>query len=158
MDEAAPQAAGAGRGARTVTFRRELFMLRQGWGSAYEIESGGERGTARARRRDGLGDWMQGTPAENPPADRGGLPCPPGPPGSGPVSGSGPSPCVAWVTGHTATPKGGSYVREADGEPASLTNAADYPVIAECKVCRGRIRLRMLIQMEWEHASAQVPT
>ena len=64
--------------------------------------------------------------------------------------------CLAGNTAHTATPVDGTYVREADGEPASLTNGADYPVSAECKICRGRIRLRMLVQWEWEHVPAQV--
>jgi hypothetical protein len=73
------------------------------------------------------------------------------------VSGFGIASCLAGNTGHTATPVDGTYVREADGEPASLINDADYPVGAECKVCHGRIRLRILVQMEWEHAPAQVP-
>jgi hypothetical protein len=59
-DTAAPQAAGEGEG----TFWKELYLLRFDWGSAYEIEPGGEQWTARARRRDGLGDWMEGTPDE----------------------------------------------------------------------------------------------
>jgi len=64
MDEAAPQAAGEGSGEPRVTFRRQLFDLRQSWGSAYAIVAGDEPGTAWAARRDGLGDAIQGTPAE----------------------------------------------------------------------------------------------
>ncbi len=63
----------------------------------------------------------------------------------------------AYVTGdteHTAIPLDGSYLREADGKPASLTNGADYPVTAECRVCHGRIRLGHLMQWEWLHAPA----
>ena len=59
-EEAAPQAA-AGQG---ETFRKELDVLRFNWDTAYDIEPAGEPGTARARRKDGLGDWMEGTPDE----------------------------------------------------------------------------------------------
>jgi hypothetical protein len=72
------------------------------------------------------------------------------------VSRPGPAICLARDTRHAATPLGGTCVRESDGEPACLTNGADYPVAARCKVCGGWIRLRMLVQMEWEHAPAQV--
>jgi hypothetical protein len=61
---AAPQAAGEGSVEPKVTFRRELFLLRQNWGSAYAIAAGDEPGTAWAKRRDGLGEPVQGTPAE----------------------------------------------------------------------------------------------
>jgi hypothetical protein len=44
--------------------------------------------------------------------------------------------------------------RESDGEAASLLDEADYPVIAECKFCGGRIRLGNLMQWEWRHAPA----
>ena len=73
------------------------------------------------------------------------------------MSGFGIASYLAGSTAHTATPATDTYVREADGEPASLTSGADYPVSAVCKVCRGRIRLRMLLQWEWEHAPGQVP-
>lgn len=73
------------------------------------------------------------------------------------MSGFGFASCLAGNTAHTATPVDGTYVRDADGEPASLANGADYLVSAVCKICRGRIRLRMLVQMNWEHAPAQVP-
>ena len=65
--------------------------------------------------------------------------------------------CRYTNTAHTAVPVAGTYVREADGEHASLTDGADYPVSAECRICRGHIRLGMLVQMDWEHAPAQVP-
>jgi hypothetical protein len=73
------------------------------------------------------------------------------------VSGPGIASYLAGHAGHAATPVGGTYVREKDGERASLANGADYPVSAVCKICCGRIRLRMLVQMDWEHAPGQVP-
>jgi hypothetical protein len=60
-------------------------------------------------------------------------------------------------TGHTATPKGGTYVRERDGEPAILTIADDYPVTAECARCGRRIRLGHLVQWEWQHTPGSRP-
>ena len=56
--------------------------------------------------------------------------------------------------GHAPVPLKGSYVRESDGQPASLLNEVDYPVIAECKFCEGRIRLGHLVRREWQHAPA----
>ena len=50
--------------AEPKTLRRQLFDLRQSWGSAYEIAPGEQPGTAWARRRDGLGEPLHGTPAE----------------------------------------------------------------------------------------------
>ena len=73
------------------------------------------------------------------------------------MSGFGIRSYLAGNTAHTATPADGTYVREADGKPARLTSGADYPVSAVYKVCRGRIRLRMLVQMDSEHAAGQVP-
>lgn len=61
---------------------------------------------------------------------------------------------VTGDTGHTAIPVDGSYAREADGKPASLVNGADYPVVAVCKICHGRIRLGHLMMWEWRHAPA----
>jgi len=72
------------------------------------------------------------------------------------VSGPGPAPVLRGNNAHTATPSDGTYVREADGQPADVLNEADYPVSATCKICRGRIRLRMQQQWEWEHAPAKV--
>ena len=65
---------------------------------------------------------------------------------------------VARDTGHTAIPLDGTYVREADGKPASLTDGADYPVSGECTTCHGRIRLGHLTQWEWQHAPAVTVT
>lgn len=62
---------------------------------------------------------------------------------------------VKGNTDHTAVPLGGSYVREKDGEPASLLCDADYPVAAECKICHGRIRLGRVMQMDWRHAPVE---
>jgi hypothetical protein len=59
-------------------------------------------------------------------------------------------------SGHAPVPLAGSYVRESDGKPASLVNQADYPVIAECKFCQGRLRLGHLVQWEWQHSFAAV--
>jgi hypothetical protein len=58
----------------------------------------------------------------------------------------------ADTTGHLATPVPGSYTVEEDGGPANLLADADYPVIAICNVCRGRIKLDHKLQMEWRHA------
>lgn len=60
--EAAPQAATAGLGAEV--FAQELGLLRFNWDTAYEIEPASAPGLARARRRDGLGGWLEGTPDE----------------------------------------------------------------------------------------------
>lgn len=54
--------------------------------------------------------------------------------------------------GHTATPAAQSYTVEGSGAPARLTHAGDYPVVAICKICRGRIRLGHMMQLEWQHA------
>jgi hypothetical protein len=74
------------------------------------------------------------------------------------VSGPGPVPVLAGDNAHAATPAGGTYIRERDGKPASLLDEADYPVRAVCKVCGGRIRLGMLLQWDWAHAPARVPS
>ncbi len=63
-DTAAPQAAGGRDRTGDEVFKRELALLRFHWDSAYEIEPAGPDGIARARRRDGLGDWLEGTPDE----------------------------------------------------------------------------------------------
>ena len=59
-EEAAPQAAAG----QDETFNKELDVLRFNWDTAYDIEPAGEPGTARARRRDGEGGWMECTPDE----------------------------------------------------------------------------------------------
>lgn len=61
---------------------------------------------------------------------------------------------VKGRTEHTAVPLAGSYVTEKSGEPASLLRDSDYPVVAECKICRGRIRLGQVMQMDWRHVTA----
>lgn len=53
--------------------------------------------------------------------------------------------------GHTATPIHDSWYNEKTQHPANLRNDFDYPVIAVCKTCHGRIRLAVLQQMEWVH-------
>lgn len=53
---------------------------------------------------------------------------------------------------HQAFPVGGTARSEATGQPANLVAASDYPVIAECHWCHGRIRLAIQNQMEWRHA------
>ena len=62
MDEAAPQDAGAG--GQDETFQNELGLLCFHWDTAYQIEPTDGPGLARARRRDGLGGWLEGTPDE----------------------------------------------------------------------------------------------
>ncbi len=53
---------------------------------------------------------------------------------------------------HWPVPEGGTYVRESDGQTARLTNESDYPVVARCKICQGRIRLGHYMSWEWSHA------
>lgn len=60
----------------------------------------------------------------------------------------------ADAAGHVAWPKPRTYVREKDGQHVSLLNATDYPIVAECKICDGKIGLDHLMQMEWRHAPA----
>lgn len=55
---------------------------------------------------------------------------------------------------HQAVPLDGTYVSERTGQPATLTDEGCYPVVAECKVCHGPVRLRVLMQMDWQHAPA----
>ena len=57
----------------------------------------------------------------------------------------------ADATGHTATPVTGTYTVEDGGAPARLLYPEDYPVLAECKICHGTIRLDFMMQMEWRH-------
>lgn len=57
-------------------------------------------------------------------------------------------------TGHAASPRTGTCVRADGSGPADPLNAADYPVVAACKVCGGTVRLEDLRQMEWRHAPA----
>lgn len=57
-------------------------------------------------------------------------------------------------TGHLATPLTGTYIRENGGATANPLRGEDYPVIAACKVCGGRIRLGQKMQMEWRHTPA----
>lgn len=61
---------------------------------------------------------------------------------------------TADTAGHAPFPLKGSYVRESDGEPANLLDEADYPVLAGCKLCGGRIKLGHLMQWEWRHVPA----
>jgi hypothetical protein len=43
---------------------------------------------------------------------------------------------------------------EKGGGPASPLLDADYPVVAACKICGGRIKLDHIMQMDWRHAPA----
>lgn len=52
---------------------------------------------------------------------------------------------------HQADPVKGSWYSERTQHPANLLADFDYPVIAVCGTCQGRIRLRVKMQMEWEH-------
>ena len=63
-ETAAPQAAGTGSHQDAEVFARELGLLRFHWDTAYDIEPADSPGTARARRKDGLGGWLEGTPDE----------------------------------------------------------------------------------------------
>lgn len=73
---------------------------------------------------------------------------------AGPVTNS----AESFLTGrnpHEATPVGGTYKREADGQPAHLTNAGDYPVTARCRFCEVPVRLSNYLQWSWLHAPAE---
>jgi hypothetical protein len=59
-------------------------------------------------------------------------------------------------TGHIAWPQTGTCTREKDGAPASPLIGEDYPVVADCKICTGRIKLGHKMQLEWRHAPAAV--
>jgi len=60
------------------------------------------------------------------------------------------------VTGsHEATPVKDSWYSERTQHPANLLADFDYPVIAVCETCHGRIRLDFKIQMQWRHADAE---
>lgn len=63
---------------------------------------------------------------------------------------------AGYLTGgrnpHSPTPVGGTYKREADGQPARLTNPSDYPVVATCKFCEVPARLGNYMQWDWHHA------
>jgi hypothetical protein len=60
----------------------------------------------------------------------------------------------AGTAGHAAEPAAGSCVRENGGGRANLLENADYPVIAHCRICHGRIKLDYLLQAEWRHEPA----
>ena len=53
--------------------------------------------------------------------------------------------------GHIARPMADTYIMEEDAKPASLLCDADFPVVAECTVCHGRMRPDAVLQMEWYH-------
>lgn len=59
------------------------------------------------------------------------------------------------TSSHPPTPVGGTYKREADGQPARLTNADDYPVTARCRFCEVPLRLGSYMQWDWRHAPAE---
>ena len=67
------------------------------------------------------------------------------------MSGAGFTMSSADDAGHIGWPKPGTYVREKDGEHVNLLNATDYPIVAVCKMCGGKIRLAHLMQMDWRH-------
>lgn len=53
--------------------------------------------------------------------------------------------------GHIAEPARGTWRRAADGAPADLLAAADYPIVAVCSNCGAAISLDRKLQMEWQH-------
>lgn len=57
--------------------------------------------------------------------------------------------------GHIATPVRDSWYNERTQHPANLKNDFDYPIIAVCQTCNGRIRLAVLQQMEWVHVRGE---
>lgn len=60
------------------------------------------------------------------------------------------------TSSHPPTPVGGTYKREADGQPARLTNADDYPVTARCRFCEVPVRLGSYMQWDWRHETVPV--
>jgi hypothetical protein len=72
------------------------------------------------------------------------------------MTNSNPAGYLATRNPHNPVPEGGTYKRERDGQVARLANESDYPVVAECKICRGRIRLGSYLQWDWYHAPLEV--
>lgn len=52
---------------------------------------------------------------------------------------------------HSADPVKDSWYSEQTQHPANLLADFDYPIIAVCATCGGRIRLARKLQMEWAH-------
>jgi hypothetical protein len=142
MSEAAPQAAG---GTRTDETEQALSYLQLLWGDDHQIGHD-EQGVLGQPPRADRAHHPRGQPRTAGRADERQH-------GSTAVN-SGFS-YVRGNTGHTANPLTGSYVTEKTGEPASPLRDSDYPVIAECKICHGRIRLGQRTQTDWQHAPLQ---
>lgn len=53
--------------------------------------------------------------------------------------------------GHEAMPDPDSGVRGLDGDPASLLNPGDYPVITICLRCGQPVRCEKWLMGEWVH-------
>jgi hypothetical protein len=51
---------------------------------------------------------------------------------------------------HEVLPAPGTITRERDGEPASLTDPSDYPVLARCD-CGRPIRCERWFMADWVH-------
>lgn len=62
---------------------------------------------------------------------------------------------------HEARPARDSWRTEHGALRTDILRASDYPVIATCSGCGGRIRLAHVLQAEWRHVPAEtraVPT
>jgi hypothetical protein len=57
-------------------------------------------------------------------------------------------------SGHTGTPRRGTWKTRTGTAPAIPPRPGDYPLSATCKVCGGRIGLRHAVQLEWRHQPA----
>lgn len=53
-------------------------------------------------------------------------------------------------TGHRIEPVKDSWYTEGKSLPANILNAYDYPIIAVCAICGGRIRAQNKLA-DWEH-------
>jgi hypothetical protein len=131
------------RAAATIFEQQALEVLRDAWGVYYQIGCDEERGWW-ASRHGCIGHRLTG---DSPEELRAAMI-----EDYGPVSATS-LPHVA--SGHRAVPAGDSWREEKTGRPADLRSAESYPVTAECEACRGRIRLDVLLQMEWRHVPAR---
>ena len=55
---------------------------------------------------------------------------------------------------HQALPEPGSKTRHSDGQQASGTTPADYPLLATCQHCHRQIRAENAPPAGWKHTAA----
>lgn len=57
-------------------------------------------------------------------------------------------------TGHIATPATGTWTTLDGTAIAGMPGPGSYPLAATCKICRVRITLTHVLQLEWRHEPA----